>query len=121
MTSISKAISSSERLRSKKELIEEFLSSVNAATNVDEEWQNYVRKQKAADLAEIIAGENLKAEETERFVDSAFRDGSLRTTGTDIDRILPPMSRFGGGNRQEKKAGVIEKLKKFFDKYFGLV
>ena len=121
LTSISKAISSSERLRSKKELIEEFLSSVNAATNVEEEWGNYVRQQKAADLAEIISQENLKAEETERFVESAFRDGSLRTTGTDIDRILPAMSRFGGGNRQEKKAGVIEKLKKFFDKYLGIV
>ena len=121
LTSISKAISSSERLRSKKELIEEFLSSVNAATNVEEEWGNYVRQQKAADLAEIISQENLKAEETERFMESAFRDGSLRTTGTDIDRILPAMSRFGGGNRQEKKAGVIEKLKKFFDKYLGIV
>ena len=68
----------------------------------------------------IIASENLKADETARFVENAFRDGTIRTTGTDIDKILPAMSRFGGGNRQEKKKTVIEKLKVFFEKYFGV-
>ena len=54
-------------------------------------------------------------------MENAFRDGAIRTTGTDIDKILPAMSRFGGGNRQEKKKNVIEKLKSFFEKYFGVV
>ena len=53
--------------------------------------------------------------------DNSFRDGALKTTGTDIDRILPPASRFGGGNRQERKRGVIVKLLGFFEKYSGLV
>lgn len=52
--------------------------------------------------------------------DNSFRDGQVRTTGTDIDKILPPMSRFGGGNRQEKKKAAIEKLQGFFERYFGL-
>ena len=52
---------------------------------------------------------------------NAFRDGAMRTTGTDIDKILPAMSRFDGGNRQEKKKTVIEKLKAFFEKCFGVV
>jgi len=30
------------------------------------------------------------------------------------------MSRFGGGNRTEKKENIIVKVKKFFEKYFGL-
>ncbi|MBQ9819635.1 MAG: hypothetical protein IJM60_05080 [Bacteroidales bacterium] len=47
-------------------------------------------------------------------------DGQVRTTGTDIDKILPPMSRFGGGKRQEKKKTVIEKIQNFFERYFGL-
>ena len=50
---------------------------------------------------------------------NAFRDGAIRTTGPDIDKILPAMSLFGGGNRQEKKT-VIEKLKGFFEKYVGV-
>ena len=50
----------------------------------------------------------------------ALRDGALKTTGTDIDKIMPPVSRFGGGGRAKKKQKVIEKLKSFFEKYFGL-
>ena len=33
---------------------------------------------------------------------------------------MPPISRFGGGNRAEKKLAIIEKLKNFFDKFFGI-
>ena len=53
---------------------------------------------------------------------NAFRDGALKTTGTDVDKILPPVSRFGGGgSRDKKKQTVIDKLKVFFEKYFGLL
>ena len=121
LVNISKAVSASMNLRSKKELIEDFVASVNADTDVDEAWEAFVKQRKQDDLNEIIASENLKADETAKFVDNAFRDGAIRTTGTDIDKILPAMSRFGGGNRQEKKKTVIEKLKEFFEKYFGVV
>ena len=33
---------------------------------------------------------------------------------------MPPISRFGGGGRAEKKQHVIDKLKIFFEKYFGI-
>ena len=33
---------------------------------------------------------------------------------------MPPISRFGGGGRDRKKQGVIDKLKTFFEKYFGI-
>lgn len=120
LVNISKAIGSSLQLRSKKELIESFISSVNAGTDVDRGWREYVQRRKAEDLNEIIESEDLKPEETEKFIESSFRDGQVRTTGTDIDKILPPMSRFGGGNRQEKKKSVIEKIQSFFERYFGL-
>lgn len=47
-------------------------------------------------------------------------NGALKTTGTEIDKLMPPISRFGGGGRAKKKQGIIEKLKTFFEKYFGL-
>ena len=31
------------------------------------------------------------------------------------------MSRFGGGNRTQKKQGIIARLMEFFEKFFGLV
>ena len=120
LVNISKAIGSSIQLRSKKELIESFISSVNADTDVDRGWREYIQRRKTEDLNKIIESEHLKPEETEKFIESSFRDGQVRTTGTDIDKILPPMSRFGGGNRQEKKKSVIEKIQNFFERYFGL-
>ena len=120
LVNITKAIGSSMQLRSKKELIESFISSVNANTDVEQSWRDYVQQHKEEDLKELIESENLKPEETEKFIESSFRDGQVRTTGTDIDKILPPMSRFGGGNRVEKKKTVIEKIQAFFDRYFGL-
>lgn len=121
LVSISKAIGASMQLRSKKELIESFVSSVNAGTNVDTAWRVYVEQKKEQDLKDLIKSENLKEDETNKFIESAFRDGQVRTTGTDIDKILPPMSRFGGGgNRQAKKQSVIEKIQNFFERYFGL-
>ncbi|MCJ7773157.1 MAG: hypothetical protein MUP22_08505 [Desulfobacterales bacterium] len=50
-----------------------------------------------------------------------FCGGSLKTTGANIDKIMPPVSHFGGGNRAAKKHCVIDKLMKSFEKYFGLV
>ncbi len=121
LVSISKAVNSSIQLRSKKELIELFIGTVNASTNVDEDWRKFVREQKETDLEAIIGEEKLKEEETRKFLNNSFRDGTLKTTGTDIDKILPPASRFGGGTRAAKKQSVIARLMQFFEKYLGLV
>lgn len=120
LTTIDKAINSSIELRSKKELIERFIEQVNVSTKVDEDWRKFLHERKEADITAIIEEERLKPEETRRFIDNAFRDGMLKTTGTDIDKIMPPVSRFGGG-RAAKKQGIIEKLMIFFEKYWGLV
>ena len=120
LTKIDKAIDSSIQLRSKKDLIHDFIRTMDASTVVDRDWTLFVQKQKDAELDTIIAEEKLKPEETRRFVDNSFRDGSLKTTGTDFDRIMPPVSRFGGGNRVEKKQGVIQRMMQFFEKYLGV-
>lgn len=123
LVDINKAINSSIQLRSKKELIESFIATVNTDTNVDEDWNKFVVEQKEADLTKIIEEENLKEEETKRFIDNCFRDGELRTFGTAIGKILPPVPLFGAGanNRQAKQQTIVEKLSKFFEKYLGLV
>ncbi|MGL5712312.1 MAG: type I restriction endonuclease subunit R [Paraclostridium sp.] len=120
LVSIDKAISSSINLRSKIELIQDFIKTVTPNTDVDGEWRQFVEQQRRDDLAQIILEEKLKEVEAQKFIDNSFRDGALKTTGTDIDAIMPPVSRFGGGNRAEKKKKVIEKLKLFFEKYLEL-
>ena len=116
---IDRAIDSSIQLRSKKALIEGFIDTVNVSTVVDRDWRIYVEKEKEKDLGLIITDEKLKPEEARRFIDNSFRDGTLKTTGTDFDKIMPPVSRFGGGDRAQKKQNVVARLSKFFEKYFG--
>jgi type I restriction enzyme R subunit len=122
LAAIDRAVNSSLELRSKRELIKGFLARVGTSAEIDDDWQAFVTEQMEIDLHGIVESENLKPEEARRFVDNAFRDGVLKTTGTAIDKILPPLSRFGGGgNRTAKKQTVIEKLTVFFEKYSGLL
>ena len=121
LIAIDRAIKSSIELRSKKELIEGFIATINTQTDVNSDWRKFVLEQKETDLSALIAEEKLKEEETRKYIDNAFRDGSIKTTGTDIDKLMPPVSRFGGGNRAGKKQGIIDKLMAFFEKYFGIV
>lgn len=124
LVAIDKAIKSSLQLRSKRELVENFIAAINTSTDVNADWQRFVREQREIDIQALIQEERLKPEETRKFVENAFRDGVLKKTGTDVDRLMPPVSRFGGGgsgSRDKKKQTIIEKLNAFFEKYFGLV
>lgn len=96
------------------------MPGINEVDDVINEWHDYVATQKETQLAALIAEERLKDAETRQFMANAFRDGAVKTTGMDIDNLLPPMSRFGGGNRAEKKRIVTEKLVAFFNRFFGI-
>lgn len=122
LVTIQKAVNAHPELRSKKQLIEMFLDSINNVNDVVVAWNGFVEQQREDDLATIINEEKLKPEETRRFLEKAFEDGEIKETGTDIDKIMPPVSRFGGGgnNRAAKKQTVISKLKGFFEKYLGV-
>ncbi len=122
LVSIDKAIKSSLQLRSKKELIDNFISTINTNSDINKDWGQFTKKHCDIDLQTLINEENLKPEETRKFIKNAFRDGMIKTTGTDIDNIMPPISRFGGdGIRDKKKHTIIEKLKLFFEKYFDII
>ncbi len=120
LVAIRKAIDASPELRSKKALIETFIAGINDVEDVMTEWHYYVAEKREEELVQIIKDEKLKEPETRKFIENAFRDGEIKTTGTDIDRLMPPISRFGGGDRTTKKQCVIDKLKSFFEKFFGV-
>lgn len=120
LITIQKAVDASPELRSKKALIETFIAGINDTSDVLLEWRTLVAEEKEKQLVALIKEENLKDAETRHFIDHAFRDGVVKTTGTDIDNLMPPISRFGGGNRAAKKQAIIEKLKLFFDRFFGI-
>ena len=120
LTAIDTAIKSSLELRSKKALIDAFVATITVKTDVNSEWASFVRGQQVKDLEALVVEENLNAKETRKYLLNAFREGQIQTNGTDINKVLPPVSRFGNKNRALKKQAVIKKLKAFFDKYYGL-
>lgn len=121
LITIRKAIDASPELRSKKALIENFISGINDMDDVMLEWKEYVVVQRERDLENIIEQEKLKPNEARKFLENCFREGEVKTTGTDIDKLMPPVSRFGGsGARAKKKKKVIDLLRAFFERYSGL-
>lgn len=120
LVTIQKAIDASPELRSKKTLIETFIAGINEVEDVMSGWHDYVTEERERELTQIIQDEKLKKPETRKFLENAFRDGEIKTTGTDIDKLMPPVSRFGGDSRTKKKQGIIDRLKAFFEKFFGI-
>jgi hypothetical protein len=102
---ISRAINASPSLRNKKDLVEDFVDSISATGDLDEEWAAYIARCRAKQLKAIIGDDNLKPEETRALIDTAFRDGEIKTAGTAITKVPPPVSRFAanGGNGEKKQ------------------
>jgi type I restriction enzyme R subunit len=122
VVSIGKAIDSSVELRNKKDLIQQFITSLTPVANVDEDWQKFVSEKQKEELNRLIADENLNKAETEKFVKNAFRDGFISETGTAVTKILPPLNPFAPDNQYAvKKQSVIEKLKSFLEKFLGII
>lgn len=118
---INKAIDSSVELRNKKDLINQFISTLDVLSVVDEDWQKFVDVKKIEELEGIIATEGLDHDATYAFVRNAFRDGVVPTTGTGLSNVLPPVSRFSpNGERSQKRESVLNKLTTFFDKFFDV-
>ena len=129
IASIQKAIGSSPDLRDKKDLIMKFIERITpspgtvgaAGEDIGNEWSTFVDKQREEELDGIIKDENLRPDETRRFMEQAFSDGYVTTTGVAITKVLPPMPIFGGKTRrEEKKRSVLEKLTAFFHKFFNV-
>ena len=120
LADIRRAIDSSPSLRNKKQLIEKFITEVNSIDDIITDWNNYVSVQREIELVQLINEERLKFAETRKFLENAFRCGELKTFGTNINRIMPPVSRFGNADRTCKKMRVIKKIQIFFDRYLGI-
>lgn len=121
LVNINKAIDSSVELRNKKELINQFITSLDVHSTVDEDWQKFVDQKKIEELDKIISNEELDRDATYAFIKNSFRDGNLATTGTALTKVLPAVSRFSPtGERTQKRESVIGKLTSFFEKFFDI-
>jgi len=118
---IERTIDASPDLRSKKDLVEQFVDSISTKSRIDMDWGEFITSKKTEELDRIIAEEGLNAAETKLFVENAFRDGVIPVTGTAITSILPPVSKFSKKNdHAAKKRSVLEKLEALFERFFSL-
>lgn len=118
---ISRAANSSPSLRNKRDLIEEFVNTVSLTQPVDEQWEEFIRTKRTAELNAIITEEKLRMPTAQSFIEEALTTGIVSTLGTGIVRILPPMSRFTPGNEREKvKTRVLQRIQAFVERYRNL-
>ena len=115
-----KQIEASPDMRDKRDLIEKFIDQMtpDKDSDVGEQWEAYIEREKKAELDAIINEERLKPQETAAFMQRAFMDGYVTETGTGIAQILPPSNPFLPESG-EKKQTVIERLKEYLQKFIG--
>jgi len=121
LVDINKAIDSSVELRNKKDLINQFIASLDIGAVVDEDWRKFVEKKKVEELEKIIRDEKLNRDAAYNFVNNAFRNGAVPVTGTAISKVLPPLSRFSPtGERSRIREKVLTMLTGFFERFFDI-
>ena len=121
LININKSVKSSIELRSKKDLILQFVKKLNTNSNVYDDWQEFINDKKTEELNRIINEEELNKKATYKFINNAFRDGYIQESGTAITKILPSMTRFNPDQaRSKKKETVLEKLINFFNRFLNI-
>jgi type I restriction enzyme R subunit len=118
---LDRAVDSSFALKSKKDLIEQFVSSLNSSTDVDAGWRTFISEKKLAELEQIIQDENLDVPATHIYVEQAFKEGQLQVAGTALTKLMPARNMFSPSNDHAvQKERVLEKLQQFFERFLSL-
>lgn len=144
LASIRVAVDSSPQLRSKKKLIEGFIAQLNEneldkladsggnitvydsngnKVSIVDCWSEYVEQKYNHDLAQLVQSEGLNDSLTRKFMEKSFSAGEVSELGTDINDLMPRMSRFGAAAqaRAEKKSRIVESMRNMFNEFAGLI
>lgn len=119
---IERLIKSTYDLRNKKELIDEFIDSINSSSDVDEDWKQYIKDSMESELQRIVQEENLDEEGTRDLLRRSFAEGEVSEAGTEIVAIMKcKPSKFIKGNAyQMMKQRFAIRLKEFYERFNGL-
>jgi type I site-specific restriction-modification system R (restriction) subunit len=121
-------LTSNPTLKSKKELIDEFINSINVEKkqlkedSIEKEWDKYIQEQKKKELKKIINNTSLKLDEiqTKKYINKCFKNGEIIENGTSLADILKlPKSPFSSETKQRKK-DALNAMIKFFEKFYDI-
>lgn len=119
---IDRAIKSSPQMRDKKDLIDAFIETITPTSEIDDDWNTFVRRKMQEEINDIISSEHLKEEPARKFIHKSFENGYVESDGTDIAAIMPPINPFKkSAGREEKKNAILEKIKTFFNRFYDLI
>ena len=119
---IDRAIKSSPQMRDKKDLIDAFVKSITPGSDVDDDWNTFVRTKMQEEINDIITTEHLKDAPARKFIRDSFDNGYVQTEGTGIADIMPPLNPFKkDAGREEKKTAILDKIKALFNRFYDLV
>ena len=119
---IMRALDASVTLRPKRELIRAFVASYNASGAPD--FAAFVAKRFDEDVAALCDAYGMDRAAVREFLGNALSVGFLPTTGSDVQAVLPPMSKFGGASaldaHDRKRAAIMGELERLFEAYRGI-
>lgn len=120
---ITRLIRGNINLRDKEELITDFLK-IFESTEYDsfeelmDSFYAYAKKKKDNSIKTLIDEEKLKDGAAD-FIEKSIARGNVSNSGTELNEILPPLSRRAGA-KEQKKIKVLEKISKIVKEYEGI-
>lgn len=118
-TDISRVMRSNIETRGSEQLMVEFLDTIpidkNSTDTINQVFYEYAKAEKIKEINNLTKTENLN-EDANEYIEQAIANGFVSNQGTELDSILPPISR-RQGEREKKKQTVLEKIQKLVDKF----
>ncbi|HVM87923.1 MAG TPA: type I restriction endonuclease subunit R [Puia sp.] len=124
ITEIRRVIRASVGNRAKESLVVDFINETDLDTlqdkaNVIDSFFAYAQSKQKEEALELIAEENLNADEAKRYIAASLKREFASENGTELNTLLPKMSPL---NPQylTKKQSVFQKLVSFVEKFKGV-
>jgi type I restriction enzyme R subunit len=121
---IRRVIRASVGNRAKESLVVDFINETNLDTlqdkaNVIDSFFAFAQSQQKIEATELIAEENLNAEEAKRYIMASLKREFASENGTELNALLPKMSPL---NPQylTRKQSVFKRLTAFVEKFKGV-
>ena len=120
---IRRVIRTSLGTRAKENLVINFINKTDLKKlknngEILDAFYKYAKEEKKEKIDELVKNENLK-EDSRRFIEKSINKGFVDYAGSELDSILPPISRRKGA-REAKKQSVLEKIQKMVEIFIGI-
>lgn len=123
---IERSLGASHELRSKRDLIMDFVNADHGGVmTITDQWNEYIKGRHEKELKDLVAKERLKPDAAAKVIARFERAGEVPTVGTEVIELLASRpSRFakpeGGASLEERKRSVIAAIQAFIDRFKGL-